>query len=90
MILDAVSGLKFYSLESKKFGQPHIAAGYAIMQAVLRYDKEIAKFEHIRFEGSDVPYFLICFDWNRIKTSGKAAIGEFVKVGSILFIERLK
>jgi hypothetical protein len=80
MVLDAVCGLKFYSLESKKFGQAHIAAGYAIMQAMVRHDKEIATFEHCKKEGSDLPYFLIYFDSKKIRTSGKAAIGEFVKV----------
>lgn len=78
MAAAGLKGLLFYSAETKQWGQAHIADRYAILQVLLEAGNDFVKIEETQKDGK--PYFYFKLDKNQIQTTGKKAIGEFLKV----------
>jgi len=72
-----LKGLSYYSAETKQWGQPHIADRFAILQVLLEAGNNFVKVEEAEKDGK--PYFYFRLDRSQIKTTGKKAIGEFLK-----------
>ncbi|KAM3144829.1 hypothetical protein pb186bvf_003138 [Paramecium bursaria] len=77
IINGGIKGLEYYSVEQKKWGQPHILASYVILQALIQADPNIIKFEFSELEGKE--YFTFSFDYSKIWTVGKQAIGDLLR-----------
>lgn len=72
-----LKGLLFYSADTKQWGQAHIADRYAILQVLLEAGNDFVKIEEAEKDGK--PYFYFTLDKSQIKTTGKKAIGDFLK-----------
>jgi len=72
-----LKGLLFYSADTKQWGQAHIADRYAILQVLLEAGNDFVKIEETEKDGK--PYFYFTLDKSQIKTTGKKAIGDFLK-----------
>ena len=72
MVRAGMVGLEFYSPEKQQWLQAHMRARYCILQTLLRQANPIVTIKH---EGDNLE---ITIDANRIKTDGKAAIGDLL------------
>lgn len=76
VIYGAVRGLKEFSPESMKWGQAHMSGNYAILKTMMLEDPSFV----VLRENENNDYMTIDFDYTKIKTVGRKAIGEFLKV----------
>lgn len=83
VVLGAVRGLIYYSTETNQFGQSHIGAAYAILQVLLEAGNDFVKVEEGTKDGK--PYVYLTMDRKQIHTTGKKAMGEFLRVSEVLF-----
>jgi len=75
--MGSILGLEFYNPDVKKWGQAHRNGGHVIMRVVLEGTKDFVRIKEVLKDGK--PYLYIGIDRTQIKTSGKEAIGNFIK-----------
>jgi len=76
VIYSAIRGLKEFSPESMKWGQAHMSGNYAILKMMMQEDPKFV----VLTENAAKDNMNIDFDYTKIKTVGRKAIGEFLKV----------
>lgn len=77
ILINGIRGLMFYSEEAKKWGQAHIMGRYAILKVCMEAGKDFVKIEEVEKDGN--PYVYLNIDKSQIRTTGREAIGEFIK-----------
>jgi len=82
LALSGLKGLLFYSTETSEWGQAHITASYAILQVLIEAGNGFIKIEETEKDGK--PYLYLTMDRSQIYTTGKKAIGDFLRV-SVVF-----
>ena len=76
VIYGSIRGLKEFSPESMKWGQAHMSGNYAILNVMMKADPDFIKIK----ETDNGNNMLIEFDHTKIRTVGRPAVGEFLKV----------
>ncbi len=76
VIYGAVRGLKEFSPESMKWGQAHMSGNFAILKVMMEADPTFV----ILKENESNDNLKIEFDSNKIRSVGRKAVGEFLKV----------
>lgn len=76
VIYGALRGLKEFSPESMKWGQAHMSGNFAIMKTMMEADPLFIVLK----ENEKNDDMMIEFDSSKIKTVGRKAIGEFLRV----------
>lgn len=71
-----VIALQFWDPNSKRFGQAHMQARFAILQVFLRAGGDFCKLEHTKDDLSDLT---IKLDRNKIISHGQPAVNEFLQ-----------
>ena len=76
VVFSAVRGMKEFSPESMKWGQPHMSGNFAILKVMMEADPNFI----VLRENENNDNMMIDFDYTKIKTVGRKAVGEFLKV----------
>lgn len=71
-----VAALQFWDPNSRKWGQPHMQARFAILQVFLAAGEEFCKLDYSREDVSDLTIHL---DKTKIQSHGRSAINEFLQ-----------
>jgi dipeptidyl-peptidase-3 len=77
IVVSAIKGLEYYSVETGQWGQSHILAAYAILKVLLEAGNGFVTIEETTREG--LPYLVAHLDRAQIWTTGRKAIGDFLK-----------
>jgi len=72
-----LTGLKYYSPETQEWGQAHVCASFALLQVLIEAGNGMIKIEETTKDGK--PYMYYHLDRTQIHTTGKKAIGEFLR-----------
>lgn len=75
--LSGLKGLQYFSVETSEWGQAHIQASYVILQVLIEAGNGFIKIEETEKDGK--PYLYLTLDRNQIYTTGKKAIGHFLR-----------
>ena len=81
--LSGLKGLLYYSVETSEWGQAHIMASYVILQVLLEAGNGFINIEETEKDGK--PYLYLTLDRKQIHTTGKKAIGDFIRVLSFRY-----
>lgn len=71
-----VAALQFWDPNSRKWGQPHMQARFAILQVFLAAGEEFCKLDYSKEDVSDLTIHL---DKTKIQSHGRSAINEFLQ-----------
>jgi dipeptidyl-peptidase-3 len=71
-----IAALQFWDPNSRKWGQPHMRARFAILQSFLSAGPEFCKLEHTKEDLSDLQIYL---DRNKIQSHGRKAVNDFLQ-----------
>ena len=71
-----IAALQFWDPNSRKWGQPHMKARFAILQAFLSAGPEFCKLEHRKDDVSDIQIYL---DRTKIQSHGRPAVNDFLQ-----------
>jgi len=82
LAMSGLKGLQFFSTETSEWGQAHVTASYVILQVLLEAGNDFIKIEQTEKDGK--PYLYLTMDRNQIYTTGKKAIGDFIRVSFYL------
>jgi len=78
MFLAGLKGLEMYQLDKGNWGQAHSQARYAILQVCLKHGKGVVELKETK--GKDgLSDLMLTVDRSKISTTGKAAMGDFLK-----------
>jgi len=77
MVRAGLLGLEFYSPETKSWKQAHMNARYVILRVLMEADSTMINIENLTGEDGQ-PDLLIKLDREKIKTTGKEAIANFL------------
>lgn len=77
LALSGLKGLPYYSVETSEWGQAHICASYVILQVLIEAGNDFIKIEEAEKNGK--PYLYLTLDRKQIHTTGKKAIGDFLR-----------
>jgi len=78
MFLSGIKGLEMYQLDQGKWGQAHCSARYVILRVALEHGDGVVKVTETVGEDG-LPDLLITLDRSKILTSGRAAMGDFLR-----------
>jgi dipeptidyl-peptidase-3 len=78
LALSGLKGLPYYSVETSEWTQAHICASYVILQVLIEAGNGFIKIEEAEKNGK--PYLYLSLDRSQIHTTGKKAIGDFLRV----------
>jgi len=76
-VMGSILGLEFYNADQKKWGQAHLNGRHVITAVLLEGAKDFIRIKEVVKDGK--PYLYIGMDRNKIKSSGKEALGNFLK-----------
>jgi dipeptidyl-peptidase-3 len=71
-----IAALQFWDPNSRKWGQPHMKARFAILQSFLSAGPEFCKLEHTKDDVSDLQIYL---DRTKIQSHGRPAVNDFLQ-----------
>lgn len=71
-----VAALQFWDPNSRKWGQPHMQARFAILQSFLSAGSEFCKLDYSKDDVSDLTIYL---DKTKIQSHGRPAVNEFLQ-----------
>ena len=71
-----IAALQFWDPNSRKWGQPHMQARFAILQSFLGAGKEFCRFEYSEDDVSDLTIHL---DKTKIQSHGRPAVNDFLQ-----------
>ncbi len=71
-----IAALQFWDANSRKWGQPHMMARFAILQSFLSAGPEFCKLVHTKDDLSDLKIHL---DRTKIESHGRPAVNDFLQ-----------
>lgn len=71
-----IAALQLWDPNSRKWGQPHMKARFAILQSFLSAGPEFCRLEHSKDDLSDLKIHL---DRNKIQSHGRPAVNDFLQ-----------
>lgn len=78
IIIGGIKGLSHYIKDSKKWGQAHVLASYALLQVCIQAGNGFVTIKETTKDGK--PYLVATLDKSQITTTGKKAVGDFLRV----------
>lgn len=82
ILTSSIKGLQYFDPEQKVWGQAHILASWAILQAVREGDPSVITFDFCEKDGKD--YFYMKVDRSKLKTTAHKALSDFLSKLHIL------
>ena len=76
ILTSSVKGLQYYNPEVKVWGQAHVLASWAILQAVREGDPSVIQIEFCEKDGRD--FFFLHVDRSKLRTTAFKALSEFL------------